>query len=116
MVVVHDNHGKGVREGISDISGACFPNRYPHAILGYHTGTGAGLNVLSKVTGWAIKLQDEVHGSGFELDGGLPSFVPPDRVNVEGSFGLENARRLRALKARVDPGIMFSNKGLGELS
>lgn len=53
-IVFHFNHGKGVRDGISDTIRASFRNRYTHFILGFHGGTqhttAPGEAALAQVT------------------------------------------------------------------
>lgn len=118
MVIFHNNHGKGVRDGIADEVGAAFSNRYKHVILGFHGGTKSGsvrAQDVSNAATWATELRDAVDQDGLSLQGGFPSFFPPDQVDVEQFFGAQGAARLRHLKARLDPDNIFCHAlpGLG---
>ncbi|OGM42544.1 oxidoreductase [Aspergillus bombycis] len=110
-VVIHNNHGKGVRMETPGFS-ACFPSRFPHVILGFHGGTYAGVEVgsdtIAAASGWAKRLRKEIEERGLALDGGFPSFFPPKQIDVEQFFGMQAAERLRRLKGRLDPVNVFS--------
>jgi hypothetical protein len=110
VVIFHNNHGKGVRDGIADEVGAAFANRYKHVILGLHGGTKPGhveAKDLSNVAIWVSELTDAIDQDELSLQGGFPSFFPPDQVDVEQFFGAQGATRLRRLKTRLDPDNMF---------
>ncbi|KAJ6086684.1 hypothetical protein N7467_005598 [Penicillium canescens] len=109
-VIIHNNHGKGVRNGVADDVGAAFANRYRHIILGLHGGTKpAAVDVqdVAEVTTWVKRLEKSIDEYGITLQGGFPSFFPPDQVDVEWFFGVKGAARLRGLKTRLDPENLF---------
>ncbi|KAL4919651.1 hypothetical protein BDW62DRAFT_216797 [Aspergillus aurantiobrunneus] len=104
-VIFHNNHGKGVRQEITDDVGAAFPNRHQHVILGLHGGTKPGqvdAQELADAASWVTELEEAIDQGGFSFQGGFPSFWPPEQVDVERFFG-RGAARLRRLKARLDP-------------
>jgi hypothetical protein len=109
-VIVHNNHGKGVRHGIADEVGAAFANRYQHVILGLRGGTQvdpADAQELADAISWVTRLQEEIDEDGLSLQGGFPSFCPPEQVDVELFFGVQGAARLQRLKARLGPDNVF---------
>jgi hypothetical protein len=119
IVIFHNNHGRGVRDGIADEVGSTFANRYKHVILGFHGGTKSGpvdAQDVSNAATWATELRDAIDRDGLSLQGGFPSFFPPDQVDVEEFFGAQGAARLRRLKARLDPDNIFCHAlpGLGQ--
>ncbi|CAH0051574.1 unnamed protein product [Clonostachys solani] len=111
-VVVHNNHGQGVRRGFDDGIGAVFCNRRRHIILGLHGGTAMGAGpdrgMLAESTAWVRGLL--VHLSKLECHRreGFPAFSPPDDVHPADFFGVEAAQRLFQVKKRLDPGNFFS--------
>ncbi|CAG8171746.1 unnamed protein product [Penicillium nalgiovense] len=119
IVIFHNNHGKGVRDGIADEVGAVFANRYKHVILGFHGGTKSGsveAQDVSNAATWVTELRDAIDQDGLSLQGGFPSFFPPGQVDLEQFFGAQGATRLRRLKARLDPDNIFCHSlpGLGQ--
>ncbi|KAL4993780.1 hypothetical protein BDV10DRAFT_199321 [Aspergillus recurvatus] len=109
-VIVHNNHGKGVRHEVADNVGAAFPNRHRHVILGLHGGTRPGqadAQELANAARWVTELEEAIDQNGLSLQGGFPAFWPPGHVDVERFFGKQGAARLRRLKAWLDPNDLF---------
>lgn len=79
-IVVHNNHGKGVRDGITDEIGAAFANRYQYVILGLHGGTNWGTvsdaQAISEATVWVKQLEKLIDQEKLSLKGGFASFFP----------------------------------------
>lgn len=111
-VVVHNNHGKGVREDMQDAVGCSFKNRSPHVILGFHGGTEPGVGPdkenLIQAQQWVEKLVDGVLTNRHVLSGGFAGFFPREEINVVEFFGESGAERLKHLKRRLDPHNIFS--------
>ncbi|KAE8136608.1 hypothetical protein BDV38DRAFT_271951 [Aspergillus pseudotamarii] len=76
-VIIYNNHGKGIRTKTPNGFSACFPNRFPRAILG------------------------ELEERGLALDGGFPSVFPPKQIDVKQFFGMQATENLRRLKSRL---------------
>lgn len=112
-VVIHNNHGKGIRTKTHNDFSACFPTRFPHVILGFHGGTHSGAEVSSAAvtdaTHWAKRLSRDIEERGLTLDGGFPSFFPPEQIDVEQFFGMQATEKLKHLKSRLDPENVFSS-------
>ncbi|KAL4864588.1 hypothetical protein BDV12DRAFT_10217 [Aspergillus spectabilis] len=117
-VVVHNNHGKGVREGISDGIGTSFKNRYQHVILGLHGGTKDGVTTDSKeyasATDWVKELENCLDEQKLSLQAGFANFHPPENVDLDRFFDQDIVEKLQGLKRRLDPGNVFC-KSLPEL-
>ncbi|PIG83280.1 oxidoreductase [Aspergillus arachidicola] len=118
-VVIHNNHGKGVRKKTPNGLSACFPNRFPHVILGFHGGTHSdaevGSDTITEASNWAKQLRREIEERELALDGGFPSFFPPEQIDVEQFFGVQATDRFRRLKDRLDPDNVFSGGMVKEL-
>lgn len=112
-IVIHNNHGKGVRDGIADGVGAAFANRYQHVILGLHGGTNWGTvsdsQEILDATLWVKQLEKQIDEEKLSLRGGFASFFSPENVDVVEFFGSKTTERLRRLKNRLDPGDVFYN-------
>ncbi|KAJ0129904.1 hypothetical protein HZ326_26994 [Fusarium oxysporum f. sp. albedinis] len=111
-VVVHNNHGKGVRQDIKDGIGVAFPNRRRHVILGLHGGTHENAHndrdALGESTAWVRHLQKQLSSLNCHLKERFPAFCSPDDVDSTTFFGLDAARRLSRLKAKLDPNNVFN--------
>lgn len=118
-VIVHNNHGKGVRNELMDGIGAAFPNRYQHIILGLHGGTKSkpvtDAQAVSEAIAWVRELEHAMDKNKIALEGGFPSFFPPGQVDIVQFFGEQTLEKLRQLKNRLDPENVFC-KGLPRLS
>ncbi|KAE8423348.1 hypothetical protein BDV36DRAFT_307743 [Aspergillus pseudocaelatus] len=111
-IIIHNNHGKGIRTKTHNDLSTCFPNRFPHVILGFHGGTHSGAEAgsaaVTDATHWAKRLSRELEERGLALDGGFPSFFPPEQIDVEQFFGMQATENLKRLKSRLDPDNVFS--------
>ncbi|KAF7587423.1 hypothetical protein BBP40_007242 [Aspergillus hancockii] len=109
--IVHNNHGKGMRNEISDGIGSVFANRYQHIILGLHGGIRPGpvadAQAVTVATAWAKELEHAINEEGLSLEGGFPSFFPPEQVTISQFFGEQALGRLKQLKKRLDPENVF---------
>ncbi|KAL1863015.1 hypothetical protein Daus18300_008171 [Diaporthe australafricana] len=118
-IVIHSNHGLGVRSGVMDGIGAVFPNRRRHIILGLHGGTSIDpqpiINALSHTAEWVTNLKGSISTSGTLMNHAFPSFAPQDEVDPVAFFGPEAADRLFRLKRRLDGDDLF-HKGFSRLS
>lgn len=112
-IVIHNNHGKGVRDGVADGIGTAFVNRYQHVILGLHGGTNWETVPDSRetvdATVWVKQLEKQIDEKNFSLRGGFASFFSPEDIDVVEFFGRKLAERLKHLKNRLDPGNIFCN-------
>lgn len=115
-IVIHNNHGQGTEEGSGDAIGSSFTNRYAHVILGLHGGvlnsTLEGYQEQAEAKRWVLDVQDEIDKQGLALNGGSPSFIPPDQVDLTCFFNPFTAQRLKALKRRIDPENLFQKGSL----
>ncbi|TIC13950.1 FAD-binding domain-containing protein [Wallemia mellicola] len=112
-IVIHNNHGKGVQDGIADGVGAVFVNRYQHIILGLHGGTNWETVPDSQetldATVWVKQLEKQIDEKKLSLRGGFASFFSPEDIDVVEFFGSNITERLRHLKNRLDPVNIFYN-------
>lgn len=111
-VVVHNNHGRGVRRSILDGIGSAFSNRYPHVILGLHGGTCRDLRecdgALDESSSWVGRLETAISRLDCSISNGFPAFCPPDQVDPPEFFKPDSAQRLYRLKQRLDPDNVFA--------
>ncbi|KAE8329991.1 hypothetical protein BDV39DRAFT_213462 [Aspergillus sergii] len=105
-------NSEGVQTETPNGFSACFPNRFPHVILGFHGGTHSnadvGSDTITEASSWAKQLRRKIEERELALDGGFPSFYPPEQIDVEQFFGVQATDRLRRLKGRLDPDNVVS--------
>ncbi|KAJ5985827.1 hypothetical protein N7522_013023 [Penicillium canescens] len=116
-IVIHNNHGKGTRNGNEDGVGASFSNRQSHVILGLHGGTLSTFSNEAQAEAKArvLRLHDEIDRQQIALKGGFPSFYHPDQVDLNTFFGQATAKRLKSFKQRIDPKYFFRQGSLSSL-
>jgi hypothetical protein len=116
-IVIHNNHGKGTRNGNEDGVGASFSNRQTHVILGLHGGTlsTSSDEAQAEAKAWVLQLQDDIDTQQIALKGGFPSFYHPDQVDLNTFFGHATAKRLKSFKQRIDPKGFFRQGSLSSL-